>query len=157
RGAHVDEVTVAVEIADADPHRLGIADHLADEDEAGTLPATVVVELVALRRRLLLTTGWLSHAGGVAICGWHDARVTVSGVAPPSVGDPAVAGASRLIGGPWGRFAGTRSWLWLTPLRVVLVLTILTSLLGFLQKSSCSTHPWSNDYQYTHVCYTDVF
>jgi uncharacterized membrane protein len=39
----------------------------------------------------------------------------------------------------------------------VLVLTILTSLLGFLQKSSCVTHPWTNDYQYTRVCYTDVF
>jgi uncharacterized membrane protein len=47
--------------------------------------------------------------------------------------------------------------MWLTPLRVVLVLTILTSVLGFLQKSSCTTHAWSNDYQYTRVCYTDVF
>ena len=84
--------------------------------------------------------------------------MTVSGIArPPSVEDPAVAGASRLVGGPWGRFAGRRSWSWLTPIRVVLVLTILTSLLGFLQKSSCTTHAWSNDYQYTRVCYTDVF
>jgi uncharacterized membrane protein len=77
-------------------------------------------------------------------------------VTAPSTSDPAVAGASRLIGGPWGRFAGRRSW-WLTPLRIALALTILTSLLGFLQKSSCVTHPWSNDYQYTRVCYTDVF
>ena len=84
--------------------------------------------------------------------------MTVTGtVLPPSVDDPAVAGASRLLGGPWGRFARGRSFSWLTPLRVVLVLTILTSLLGFLQKSSCTTHPWSNDYQYTRVCYTDVF
>jgi len=37
------------------------------------------------------------------------------------------------------------------------MLTILTSLLGFMQKSSCTTHAWSNDYQYTRVCYTDVF
>jgi uncharacterized membrane protein len=71
------------------------------------------------------------------------------------VSDPAVAGASELIGGPWGRSARSRRWL--TPLRVVLVLTILTSLLAFLQKSSCVTHPWTNDYQYTRVCYTDVF
>ena len=77
--------------------------------------------------------------------------------AAPSTTDPAVAGVSRLVGGPWGRFAGVRSWSWLTPLRVVLVLTILTSLLGFLQKSSCTTHAWSNDYQYTRVCYTDVY
>ena len=69
--------------------------------------------------------------------------------------DPAVAGVSQLIGGPWGRFARSRRWL--TPIRVVLLLTILTSLLGFLQKSSCVTHPWTNDYQYTRVCYTDVF
>lgn len=76
---------------------------------------------------------------------------------PPSVHDPAVAGVSRLVGGPWGRFARPRSRRWLTPLRIVLALTILTCLLGFLQKSSCTTHPWSNDYQYTRVCYTDVF
>jgi uncharacterized membrane protein len=81
----------------------------------------------------------------------------VTVVPAPSTTDPAVAGASRLIGGPWGRFAGGRSWWWLTPLRVVLVLTILTSLLGFLQKSSCVTHPWTNNYQYTRICYTDVF
>jgi uncharacterized membrane protein len=76
-------------------------------------------------------------------------------LAAPSRSDKAVAGASQLIGGPWGHFARSRRWL--TPLRVVLVLTILTSLLGFLQKSSCVTHPWTNDYQYTRVCYTDVF
>jgi uncharacterized membrane protein len=78
-------------------------------------------------------------------------------VSSPSTSDPAVAGASRLIGGPWGRFAARRRSWWLTPLRVALALTILTSLLGFLQKSSCVTHPWTNNYQYTHVCYTDVF
>ena len=42
-------------------------------------------------------------------------------------------------------------------MRVLLVLTVLTSLLGFAQKASCVTHPWSNDYQYTRVCYTDVY
>jgi uncharacterized membrane protein len=78
-------------------------------------------------------------------------------VTAPSTRDPFVAGASRWLGGPWGRHTAGRTWSWLTPIRVVLVLTILTSLLGFLQKSSCTTHPWANDYQYTRVCYTDVF
>lgn len=79
-------------------------------------------------------------------------------VAAPSTSDPAVAGVSRLIGGPWGRH-GRRgpSWSWRTPVLVALVLTMLSCTLGFLHKSSCVTHPWSNDYQYTRVCYTDVY
>jgi uncharacterized membrane protein len=75
----------------------------------------------------------------------------------PATQDEFVAGVSRPIGGPWGRHASVGGWRWLTPLRIALVLTILTSTLGFLQKSSCVTHPWANDYQYTRVCYTDVY
>jgi uncharacterized membrane protein len=75
----------------------------------------------------------------------------------PSTEDPAVEGASRLIGGPWGRHAaGPTSWWW-TPLRVALGLTVLVLLLGYLQKTPCLTHPYSNEYQYTRVCYTDTY
>lgn len=42
-------------------------------------------------------------------------------------------------------------------MRILLVLTVLTSLLGFVQKASCVSRPWTNDYQYTRVCYTDVY
>ncbi len=78
-------------------------------------------------------------------------------VTPPSREDPAVAGVSRLLGGPWGRHAVGRTARWWTPVRAVLVLTVLTSTLGFLAKSPCTTHAWTDEYQYTRVCYTDVY
>ena len=71
--------------------------------------------------------------------------------------DPFVAGLSRYVGGLRGRFARAGSSRWWTPLRILLVLTVLTSLAGFLQKAPCRTHQWTDDYQYTRVCYTDVF
>ena len=37
------------------------------------------------------------------------------------------------------------------------MLTTLTCVLGFIAKAPCRTHPWSDEYQYTRVCYTDVF
>jgi uncharacterized membrane protein len=75
----------------------------------------------------------------------------------PSGDDPFVAGAVTAVGGPPGRHArvsGRRLW---TPLRVIVALTLLTCTLGFLQKEGCRTHPWAHEYQYTHMCYTDVF
>jgi uncharacterized membrane protein len=75
----------------------------------------------------------------------------------PVAADPVVAAARRYAGGPHGRHARGPLWSWWTPVRVLLALTVLTSLLGFLQKSSCTTHPWADNYQYTRVCYTDVF
>jgi uncharacterized membrane protein len=75
----------------------------------------------------------------------------------PSREDPVVAGASRWIGGPWGRHAdGPSSWWW-TPIRVALGLTVLIVVLAYLQKTPCLTHPYSNEYQYTRLCYTDTY
>ncbi|MDQ1746944.1 MAG: hypothetical protein QOD07_1207 [Frankiaceae bacterium] len=71
--------------------------------------------------------------------------------------DPFVAGLSRYVGGLRGRYARAGSSRWWTPVRVLLVLTVLTSLAGFLQKAPCRTHPWTGEYQYTRVCYTDVY
>lgn len=45
----------------------------------------------------------------------------------------------------------------MTPLRAVLCLTVLTCVLGYLAKAPCRTHAWANEYQYTRICYTDVF
>jgi len=81
----------------------------------------------------------------------------VTDIAAPSRDDPIVAGASEVVGGPWGRFASSRPRWWLTPMRALLALTVLTCVLGFLAKAPCRTHPWSGEYQYTRVCYTDVF
>ena len=78
-------------------------------------------------------------------------------VVAPSRQDPLVESAAGPIGGRWGRFARGPSLWWLTPLRVVLCLTVLTCVLGYLAKAPCRTHPWSNEYQYTRTCYTDVF
>ena len=75
----------------------------------------------------------------------------------PSREDPVVRGASTLIGGPAGAHAGGGSSAWWTPLRILLALTLLTSVVGFLAKSPCRTHPWADEYQYTRACYTDVF
>jgi uncharacterized membrane protein len=80
-----------------------------------------------------------------------------SGQVAPSVDDPVVAGASRLIGGRWGRHAGDPAAWWWTPLRVALALTVLFTVFGYLQKSTCLTHPYSNEYQYTRLCYTDTY
>ena len=75
----------------------------------------------------------------------------------PSQDDPVVAGAVEAIGGPPGRHArvgGRRFW---TPLRVLLVLTLLTCALGWAQKAGCRDGSnWQHEYQYTRGCYTDV-
>ena len=70
--------------------------------------------------------------------------------------DPVVAGATRAIGGPAGRHADPTRRRW-TPVRWLVLITLLTSLLGFWQKSPCRVHPWTEQYQYTRACYTDVF
>ena len=78
-------------------------------------------------------------------------------VLAPSRHDPVVESGSGALGGGWGRFATGRSVWWLTPLRALLCLTVLTCVLGFLAKAPCRTHVWADEYQYTHLCYTDVF
>ena len=75
----------------------------------------------------------------------------------PSHDDPVVAGAVEAVGGPPGRHArlGERR-LW-TPTRVLIALTLLTSLLGFAQKAPCRDgSTWVHEHQYTKACYTDV-
>jgi uncharacterized membrane protein len=75
----------------------------------------------------------------------------------PSYEDPVVAGAVEAVGGPPGKHAriGERR-LW-TPMRVLLALTLLTSLLGLAQKAPCrDASSWVNEHQYTHACYSDV-
>ncbi|MFP5220524.1 MAG: glycosyltransferase family 87 protein [Actinomycetes bacterium] len=70
--------------------------------------------------------------------------------------DPVVRAAVEGLGGPLGRHAVRRARFW-TPVRWLVLLTLLTSLVGFWQKSPCRYHPWADQYQYTRVCYTDVY
>ena len=74
----------------------------------------------------------------------------------PSRSDAMAARASRGIGGAWGRRAAVRRNGWWTPVRVLLALTSIVLLLGFAQKSPCSTGEWTGSKQYTHMCYSDV-
>jgi uncharacterized membrane protein len=75
----------------------------------------------------------------------------------PSRDDPVATGFSELIGGPFGRHAGGRRWSWWTPLRIALGVTVLFCVFGYLQKAPCLTHPYTNEYQYTRLCYTDTY
>jgi len=61
-----------------------------------------------------------------------------------------------MLGGAWGRHAGVGRFSWWTPVRWLLVLTTITLLFGFAQKSPCSTGDWTGNKQYTHFCYSDV-
>lgn len=75
----------------------------------------------------------------------------------PSRDDPVVAGTTQAIGGTPGRHARLGSRRFWIPVRWLVLLTLLTSLLGWWQKSPCRVHPWVEEYQYTRGCYTDVF
>src|SRR5436305_6476150 len=74
----------------------------------------------------------------------------------PSRVDATAWRAARIIGGPWGRHAGVASPSWWTPVRWLLVMTMLTLLLGFAQKAPCANGDWTGHRQYTHFCYSDV-
>ncbi len=75
----------------------------------------------------------------------------------PSREDVVAAGAATALGGAPGRHSrldGRRFW---TPVRWLVLLTLVTSLLGWWQKSPCRVNAWQDQYQYTRGCYTDVF
>ena len=75
----------------------------------------------------------------------------------PSRDDPFVTDVSELVGGPVGRhvlLAERRFW---TPVRVLLALTLVACVLGWLQKSPCRDGGWRSQFQYTHMCYSDVY
>lgn len=78
-------------------------------------------------------------------------------ITAPSVVDPFVRDASTIIGGPVGkhtRFGAATLW---TPVRVLVALMLVTFTLGFAVKHTCSRHGWGNHYQYTRLCYSDVY
>jgi len=78
------------------------------------------------------------------------------GVAP-SHEDPVVRGASTAIGGPVGLHARSGSSRSRAGVWVLLGLSCLTLALGWVQKAPCRTHAWRAEYQYTRMCYSDVF
>ena len=74
----------------------------------------------------------------------------------PPYDDPVVAGAAAALGGEPGRHVRPTRSFW-TPVRIVVALTLVTLTLAFVQKAPCRTHPWTDNYQYTHACYNDPF
>ena len=85
--------------------------------------------------------------------------MTAPSAAPvlPSRDDPVVAGTVTALGGPPGRHSRLdRQGFW-TPVRWIVLLTLVTSLFGWWQKSPCREHAWAEQYQYTRGCYSDVF
>ena len=75
----------------------------------------------------------------------------------PSSEDPVAAGAANALGGPPGRHALVGERRFWTPVRVVVLLTLVTCMFGWFQKAPCRAEPWADNYQYTRLCYTDVF
>ena len=82
---------------------------------------------------------------------------TSGGIVLPSRDDPLVRGTTAALGGPPGRHGRTDGRRFWTPVRWLVLLTLLTSLFGWWQKSPCRVHAWEDQYQYTRGCYTDVF
>ena len=84
----------------------------------------------------------------------------------PTWTEPLVAAASRVIGGPLGRHALVGRAAFWTPLRVVLLLAVVTLALGWLGKSPCLQQyrtddgqlalDWQNNRQYVAMCYSDT-
>ena len=71
--------------------------------------------------------------------------------------DPVVAGAVQAFGGPAGWHARTGEPRLMTPLRVLVLLTLLTCAVGWASKAGCRDGSnWQHEYQYTRGCYTDV-
>ena len=82
---------------------------------------------------------------------------TADGIVLPSREDPVVAGTVTALGGPPGRHGRTDGRRFWTPVRWLVLLTLVTCAFGWWQKSPCRVHAWEDQYQYTRGCYTDVF
>lgn len=73
----------------------------------------------------------------------------------PSRDDPVVARSIGWLGGPLGRFRAVGSSWW-TPLRVLVIVTTLGYVLGYLLDRSCRSGGWLSPDRYENLCYTDI-
>lgn len=83
--------------------------------------------------------------------------MAIDEVTAPSRVDPFVRDASTIVGGPVGRhtrFGAATFW---TPLRILIALSMLTFTLGWFAKKPCTDRGWTDHYQYTRMCYSDVY
>ncbi len=81
---------------------------------------------------------------------------TYDSMVAPTRDDPFVASGSAVLGGPIGRHAAVNRWLF-SVMVIVTMMTAGTVALGWVQKASCMTHGYSHEYQYTRLCYSDIY
>src|SRR4051794_14487364 len=86
----------------------------------------------------------------------HVEGPTYESAVAPTRDDPFVAGGSAVLGGPIGRHAAVNRWLF-SIMVIVTMMTAGTVALGWVQKASCMTHGYSHEYQYTRLCYSDIY
>jgi uncharacterized membrane protein len=76
-------------------------------------------------------------------------------IVEPALEDPVVDSVLGGIGGPVGRWARVGASWW-SPLRVVVAMSAVAYILGFLLDMSCRTEAWKSPERYEHLCYTDI-
>ena len=81
---------------------------------------------------------------------------TYDTIVAPTHDDPFIASSSAVLGGPMGRHGVVNRWLFSIMLIVTLG-TAATATFGWVQKASCMTHGYSHEYQYTRLCYSDIY
>ncbi len=85
-----------------------------------------------------------------------DSAATPASRAPicPSVDDPLIRSGSEVLGGPIGERVRRASGWW-SPIRVLILLTAIGFIAGYLQKLPCIESGWG-DGRYLHMCYSDI-
>jgi uncharacterized membrane protein len=106
-----------------------------------------------------------ASSGNVLAAAVDSSSLSPADRVPPTWTESFPRKVSRLVGGPLGRHAQVgRQWFW-TPLRVILLLAVLTLAAAWLFKAPCqvtydtSSGPqldWRNSKQYVAMCYTDI-
>jgi uncharacterized membrane protein len=88
----------------------------------------------------------------------YDSRPPAEYATPvaPTHDDPFIAGGSTVLGGPLGRHGVVNRWLF-SILVIITMGTAVTATFGWVQKASCMTHGYSHEYQYTRLCYSDIY
>ena len=78
-----------------------------------------------------------------------------SPIVEPGREDPVVAGSAGAIGGPIGRWARVGATWW-SPVRVLVVMSAVAYIIGYLLDLSCRSDGWKSPERYEHLCYTDI-
>ena len=106
-----------------------------------------------------------ASSGNVLAAAVDSSSLSPADRVPPTWTESFPRKVSRLVGGPLGRHAQVgRQWFW-TPLRVILLLAVVTLAAAWLFKVPCQITydtgsgpqlDWRNSKQYTAMCYTDI-